>query len=50
MLITSKNFKWHDDQALTWNIKEIKLNFNKSYQILYLITIHKEKVLCKLKL
>ena len=24
MLITSKNFKWHDDQILTWNIKEIK--------------------------
>ena len=23
MLITSKNFKWHDDQTLTWNIKEI---------------------------
>ena len=23
MLITSKNFKWHDDLTLTWNIKEI---------------------------
>ena len=50
MLVTSKNFKWHEDQTLTWNIKEINSNFNKSYQILCLITIHKEKTLCKLKL
>ena len=51
MLITSKNFKWHDDQTLTWDIKEIQnSNFNKSYQKLYLITIHKEKALCKFKL
>ena len=24
MLTTSKNFKWHEDQTLTWNIKDIK--------------------------
>ena len=24
MLIISKNFKWHDDHTLTWNIKENK--------------------------
>ena len=29
MLITSKNFKWHDDQTLTWNIKDIKLKFQQ---------------------
>ena len=29
MLIASKNFKWHDDQALPWDIKEIKLNFQQ---------------------
>ena len=27
MLITSKNFKWHDGQAFTWDIKDIKLKF-----------------------
>ena len=25
MLITSKNFKWHDDQILTWTIKDIEI-------------------------
>ena len=51
MLITSKIFKWHDDQTRTWDIKEIQnSNFNKSYQIPCLITIHKDKALCKLKL
>ena len=29
MLITSKNFKWHDDQTLTWDIKDIKLKFQQ---------------------
>ena len=29
MLITSKKFKWHDDQALTWDIKDIKLKFQQ---------------------
>ena len=29
MLITSKNFKWHDDLTLTWNIKDIKLKFQQ---------------------
>ena len=29
MLITSKNFKWHDDQTLTWNIKDIKLKLQQ---------------------
>ena len=24
MLITSKNFKWHDDLTPTWNIEEIQ--------------------------
>ena len=29
MLITPKNFKWHDDQTLTWDIKDIKLKFQQ---------------------
>ena len=31
MLITSKKrkFKWHDDQTLTWNIKDIKLKLQQ---------------------
>ena len=29
MLITSKNFKWHDDQTLIWNIKDINLKFQQ---------------------
>ena len=29
MPITSKNFKWHDDQTLTWNIKDIKLKLQQ---------------------
>ena len=41
MLITSKNFKWHDDLTLTWNIKEIYTqistrvitNYAKHYQL-----------------
>ena len=29
MLITPKNFKWHDDHTLTWNIKDIKLKLQQ---------------------
>ena len=29
MLITSKKFKWHDDQTLTWDIKDMKLKFQQ---------------------
>ena len=29
MLITSKNFKSHDDQTLTRDIKDIKLKFHQ---------------------
>ena len=29
MLISSKNFKWHEDEILTCNIKEIKLKLQE---------------------
>ena len=29
MLITPKNFKWHDDHTLRWNIKDIKLKLQQ---------------------
>ena len=29
MLIKKTIFKWHDDLALTWNIKEIKLKLQQ---------------------
>ena len=29
MLIISKNFKWHDDQTLSWDIKDITLKLQQ---------------------
>ena len=29
LLITSKNFKWHEDQTVIWNIKDIRLKFQQ---------------------
>ena len=49
MLITSKNFKWHDDQTLTWNIKDIKLKFQQELSKTLLNTIDQGNALCKLK-
>ena len=49
MLITSKNFKWHDDLTPTWNIEEIYTQIQQELSKTLLNTINQGNALCKLK-